>query len=39
LFLWQLKGFEESNAGYEADLLTVLKSYPPPLAEMTTLPR
>lgn len=30
LFLWNLKGFEEPTAAYEADLQQVLKSYPPP---------
>lgn len=39
LFLWQLKGFEESNAGYEAQLQTVLKAYPPPPPGLPNAPR
>jgi ABC-type phosphate/phosphonate transport system substrate-binding protein len=39
LFLWQLKGFEESNGVYEAELQTVLKAYPPPPPGMPTSPR
>ena len=39
LFLWQLKGFEEVNAVYDAELQAVLKAYPPPTPGMATSPR